>query len=564
MKQNRIGRGKKLLMAVLVLALLLSAGGQAFAEDAPAAKNGEVIILYTSDIHCGVDEGFGLVGLRQIRQTLEDQGYTTILVDNGDSVQGEPIGTLSKGETIIDLMNDMDYTVGIPGNHDFDYGMDQFFALVDEANFPFICCNFTKNGERVFEPYLIKEVCGMKIAFVGVTTPKTLSESTPKYFQDENGNYIYGFMQDETGEAVYEAVQKAVDDARAEGADYVYVMGHLGMFETDRPWTYADVIANTRGIDVFLDGHSHDTEQVVMKNRDGEDVTRSAVGTKLNCIGHSRITADGIQETGIWSWPNTDTAPELFSIDNEMSGEIQKAEETLDATLKKVVAHTNVELTIYDPVAKDNSGNPIRMVRRAETNLGDLCADAYRDQCGADIGIANGGAVRASIGKGDITYGDILTVHPFGNMLCMVEATGQQILDALEWGSRMAPDECGGFLQVSGLSYEIHCSIPSSCKADEKGICVSIGDERRVQNVKVGDEPIDPGKTYTVASIDYILKNHGDGQTAFDGATLLQDSVKLDNQALIDYITGTLGGEVGSEYVNPTGQGRIVVVEKEP
>ncbi|MBQ3380519.1 MAG: 5'-nucleotidase C-terminal domain-containing protein, partial [Oscillospiraceae bacterium] len=228
------------------------------------------------------------------------------------------------------------------------------------------------------------------------------------------------------------------------------------------------------------------------------------------------------------------------------------------------VAHTNVELTIYDPVAKDNSGNPIRMVRRAETNLGDLCADAYRDQCGADIGIANGGAVRASIGKGDITYGDILTVHPFGNMLCMVEATGQQILDALEWGSRMAPDECGGFLQVSGLSYEIHCSIPSSCKADEKGICVSIGDERRVQNVKVGDEPIDPGKTYTVASIDYILKNHGDGQTAFDGATLLQDSVKLDNQALIDYITGTLGGEVGSEYVNPTGQGRIVVVEKEP
>ena len=174
MKQNRIIRGKKLLMAVLVLALLLSAGGQAFAEDAPAAKNGEVIILYTSDIHCGVDEGFGLVGLRQIRQTLEDQGYTTILVDNGDSIQGEPIGTLSKGETIIDLMNDMDYTVGIPGNHDFDYGMDQFFALVDEANFPFICCNFTKNGERVFEPYLIKEVCGMKIAFVGVTTPKTL------------------------------------------------------------------------------------------------------------------------------------------------------------------------------------------------------------------------------------------------------------------------------------------------------------------------------------------------------------------------------------------------------
>ena len=557
------GRIRRLSLAVMLLALLLAVGGQAFAEDAEAEKNGEVIILYTSDIHCGVDENFGLVGLRQIRQVLEDQGYTTLLVDNGDSVQGEPIGTLSKGETIINLMNDMNYDAAIPGNHDFDYGMDQFFALVDEANFPFVCCNFTKDGERVFDPYLIKEVCGIKIAFVGITTPKTISESTPRNFQDENGSFIYGFMQDETGEAVYEAVQKAVDDARAEGADYVYALGHLGLAETDRPWTYADVIANTSGIDVFLDGHSHDTEQVVMKNKDGEDVPRSAVGTKMNCIGHSRITADGIQETGIWSWPNDNTAPDLFNIVNEMTDEIRKAEEALNKSLEKVVAHTNVDLTIFDPEAVDNSGNPIRMVRRAETNLGDLCADAYRSQSGADIGIINGGAVRASIGKGDITYGDILNVHPFGNMMSVVEVTGQQILDALEWSSRMIPDECGAFLQVSGLSYEIHTGVPNSCKEDENGMCVSIGDQRRVQNVMVGDQPLDPAKNYTVAAIDYILRNHGDGQTAFDGATVLQDSVKLDNQLLIDYITGTLGGDVGDGYAEPTGQGRIMIVEED-
>ena len=219
MKKNTIGRMKTLMMTVLVLALLLPLGGQAFAQDAPAEKNGEVIILYTSDIHCGIDQHFGLAGVAQIRQILEDQGYTTLLVDDGDAVQGEPIGTLTKGEAIIDLMNDMKYDVAIPGNHDFDYGMDQFLALTKKADFPYISCNFNKEGELIFEPYVIKEVCGMKIAFVGVTTPETLTTSTPAYFQDDAGNYVYGFLQDKTGEGVYTAVQKAVDDARAEGAN---------------------------------------------------------------------------------------------------------------------------------------------------------------------------------------------------------------------------------------------------------------------------------------------------------------------------------------------------------
>ena len=203
------------------------------------------------------------------------------------------------------------------------------------------------------------------------------------------------------------------------------------------------------------------------------------------------------------------------------------------------------------------------MVRRAETNLADLVADAYRDQSGADVCVINGGAVRVSIEKGDITYGDILSVHPFGNYMCVVEATGQQILDALEWGCRSVPDENGAFLQVSGMSYEVHSEIVNSFETDENGLCTSIGENRRVQNVKVGDEALDPEKTYTVASIDYILLEDGDGQTAFDGAKLVQDRVKLDNQVLIDYITGTLGGEVSDAYADPTGQGRIVIVEKE-
>ena len=532
-------------------------------EPAPEVeKNGEIYILFTSDIHCGIDQGFSMAGLVQIRDTLEAQGYETILVDDGDAIQGEPIGTLSKGETIVNMMNEVGYEVAIPGNHEFDYGMDTFLALAEKAQYTYISCNFNKEGELVFAPYVIKDVAGQKIAFVGVTTPKTITSSTPAYFQNEAGEYIYGFMGDETGEALYQAVQSAVDAARAEGATLVYVMGHLGLEAECIPYTYADVISHTNGIDVFLDGHSHDTEQVVMQNKDGEEVTRQAVGTKMACIGYSHIGADGaVVETGLFSWPNDVSAPELFGIENEIGEKIAAAEEELDELLGQVVASTTVELTIYDPTAVDASGNPLRIVRSQETNLGDLCADAYRDQSGADIAFVNGGGIRVSIPKGDITYGDIIKVHPFGNMMTVIEVTGQQILDALEWGSRGVPSQNGGFLQVSGLTYEIDVSIDTPCVSDDNGMCVSIEGPRRVQNVTVGGEPIDPEKTYTLASHDYMLLNQGDGYTMFDGATVLQDRVKLDNQVLIDYIVGTLGGVVGADYAEPYGQGRITIID---
>ncbi|MCR5042411.1 MAG: 5'-nucleotidase C-terminal domain-containing protein, partial [Clostridia bacterium] len=218
----------------------------------------------------------------------------------------------------------------------------------------------------------------------------------------------------------------------------------MGLEETVSPWTYADVISHTSGIDVFFDGHSHDTEQVVMKNKDGEDVVRSACGTELNCIGYSRISAEeGIVDTGIWSWPNDDSPAELFGIRNPMSEKVDAAMEKLGSTLNDVVAKTAVDLTISDPVETDAKGNPIRMVRRAETNLGDLCADACRAVTGAEVAVVNGGAVRTSIAKGDITYGDILSVFPFGNMMCVIKVTGQQIADALEWGVRNVPGESG-------------------------------------------------------------------------------------------------------------------------
>ncbi len=547
------------LITAFILIITAVSCGKA-PQTAEAEKNGEVIILYTSDIHCGIDKGFGLAGLRQIRDKLEKDGYTTLLVDNGDATQGESIGMLSKGEAIIDLMNAVEYDVATIGNHDFDYGMETFFSLVEKADFPYVSCNFVKEGKPVFDPYIIKEAAGIKIAFVGITTPETIASSTPAYFQNSDGEFIYGFMSDETGEAVYSAVQKAVDSARAEGADYVYALGHIGNDPSSSPWTSEEIIKNTSGIDVFLDGHSHDTNQLVIKNKDGKDVARSACGTKLNNIGYSRISPDeGVAQTDIFSWNNDKSAAELFGIENEIKTKVDAALSALEERLNRVVAKSDVDLTINDPELEDESGNPVRIIRFSETNLGDLCADAIMADTGADISIVNGGGIRTSISKGDITYGDIISVFPFNNEICVIKATGQQILDALEWGAKEVPNEFGGFLQTAGLSYEIDVSVPSPCVADENSMCKGFEGERRVKNAMVGNQPIDPEKTYTVAGSVYVLLNNGDGSTAFNKAELIEKSTKLDNQILIDYIVNDLKGNVGSEYSAPGGQGRITI-----
>ena len=552
---------KKLIGLLLCLALLLGCAG---AEEAAAATLSKpLVVLFTSDVHCGIDSNWGYAGLVAAKEYFAKDNYV-LLVDDGDALQGEPVGTMTRGEAIIDIMNEVGYDIAIPGNHDFDYSVQEFLKLSERAKYEYISCNFNKEGELVFKPYTIREFDGVKIGFVGVTTPDTLRSSTPTYFMNEAGDFVYGFFQDKTGEGLYEAVQKAVDGVRAEGAQYVILIAHLGNQDECIPWRYNDVISNTNGINVVFDGHSHDYDKVVMKNKDGENVIRQACGTKLDTIGALTIQPDGTMDTALLSWDRkTPAAPELFGLQNAGSEAVAKATEELNANLTKVVAKSAVDLVIYDPTAVTEDEKPIRIVRKAETNLGDLCADAYRDQAGgADIAWINGGGIRTELKAGDLTLGDILKVHPFGNSLTVIEVTGQQVLDALEWSVHSMPGEFGGFDQVSGITFEVDCTIESPVTVDENGMFASVdaSKERRVRNVLVGGEALDPAKTYTLASIDYQLLNKGDGYTMFDGCKVVQESVKLDNQVLIDYIQTTLGGVVGEGYDNPYGQGRIVSV----
>lgn len=543
---------KKLKALLLVFCLLLgfTVSGQA----AAAPREKDIVILFTSDVHGSVDSGWTYSGVDVIRKQLEAKGNHVLLVDNGDSIQGEPLATMTAGGAIIELMNTLGYDVATIGNHEFDYGMERFMELAAMANFPYVSCNFNKEGKLVFAPYVIKEIDGTKIAFVGITTPWTLRSSTPKYFMDGKGNFIYGFMQGEDGKKLYVAVQKAVDEARAKGADYVVAMAHLGNVAEDAPYTYADVLSNTTGIDVLIDGHSHDLDQVTMKNKDGQQVLRSACGEKLGAIGYVRIAANGQISTGLYRWNNEENAVAVLGLESAMNEAIAKAKEQFSAALAEVVATSTVDLLTRD------LATGVRLVRNQETNIGNLCADAYRYISGADIAFVNGGGVRSDLRKGALTREDIFKVHPFGNMLCVCEATGQEILDALEYSVHAWPEEFGGWLCPSGISYEVHIYLDSSVQTDEAGMFVGINGEYRVKNVYVGDEPLDLNKTYTVASHNYLLQNMGDGYTMFADNVYTQDNVMVDVQVLITYITEGLGGLIGAEYAEP--EGRIIFVEE--
>lgn len=513
------------------------------------AAEKEIIILHTNDIHCGVSDNLHLEKVSQYKKDLQKEGFPVALVDAGDAIQGTPLGKLSNGESIIKIMNAAGYDFAIPGNHEFDYGMGQFLKLASQLKCGFYCANLTdlKTGRLLLKPYKIIKLGDKKIGFVGVTTPQTLTSSTPKYFQDKNGNFIYGFMEDNSGEKLYKAVQEAVDNARFDGADYVFLVGHLGSNGSLPRWSSSTVAANTYNIDAVIDGHSH--EQYVpphkITNKTGKEVTVVQTGTKLQTLGQITIGTDGSLSFKL--------IRDLLPRDPKVSRVIDKENKRFAAILNQPVGETLVELTCDDPATGK------RRVRSGETNLGDLVADSYRFVLNTDVSLVNGGSIRKTIKPGVFSYNDLLEAFPFINMCTVVEATGQQIADALEVGVVNYPEESGGFLHVSGMSYTIDSHIPSGVVKDAKGNFVRVNGERRIKDILIGGNPIDLKKTYTVGGTSYILKDGGNGMVMFNGCNLLKDAIMTDVDAIMEYVQNHLNAKIKEGYENPYGTGRITV-----
>ncbi len=506
----------------------------------------DIVILFTNDVHCAIDN---YTYLAAYRDDVAGIAKKVILADCGDAVQGKAVGTLTKGTAIVDIMNEMKYDVAIPGNHEFDYGMEQFFANAKAQKAKYICSNFMSKGQQAMDGYTIFTVGDKKIAFVAVDTPETITKSTPTFFQDAEGKYIYSFCGDKTGKELYAQVQKNIDAVMAEKPDYIIGLFHCGEDPASTPWMSAEIIANTTGFNAVLDGHSHTVDKgTVVKDKAGKEVLLAQTGTELKNVGQLAIHSDGKMSASLVS---LGAEGEYTKTNASMSKFLKAINEKNDELLNKVIGKSDVNLTL-----KGLDGQ--RGVRKYESNLGDFSADAYKAVMGADIAFVNGGGIRADIKKGDITYGNVIAVHPFNNAACLIEATGQQILDALEFAYRGTPtEEIGGFLQVSGMTCNVNTTIASSVVMDENKAFVKVDGARRVSDVKVNGVALDPKKTYKLASHNYMLKNGGDGFTMFKGNKILLDSIMLDNEVLITYVKENLKGTIPATYAQP--QARIVI-----
>ena len=561
---------KKLLCVILVLSLILVPLSGVW-----AAESDEIVILYTNDIHTYINGGNTYSQLA----TLKDSIPGALLVDAGDHIQGTAYGSMDKGKTIIDLMNAVGYDLATLGNHEFDYTMEGAMNVLNWANFDYVSANFVHAengvaGESVLESYKVFEVNSVKIAFVGITTPESFTKSTPAYFQDENGNYIYDILGGDDGQALYNAVQTAIDAASAE-ADIVIALGHLGDDASSSPWTSEELIANTTGLDAFIDGHSHSTvEGKEVTDKAGNTVLLTQTGEYLKAVGKMTISADGTISTSLISDLSAyEKDAEVAAIESAWIAQLEEQ-------LGQVIGSTELTFDNYDA-----EGN--RLVRIQETNTGDFAADALyylfdNMDMDVDIAIMNGGGVRNQAITGELTYQSCKIIHTFGNVACLQTITGQQLLDALEWGARQAPDvQVGGFLHVSGITYEIDASIESTVQQDEKGVWIGgPTGEYRVKNVKVYNketgvyEDLDLTANYNMAGYNYTLRDLGDGFAMFSGAVNVLDYVMEDYMVLANYIQGFENGVVAAtnspllskyagmklDYSEVTGCGRISIL----
>ena len=517
----------------------------AFAEETNCffGDKADVTILYTNDVHTYIDNKSPkptYAAIAALKKSIEDTGRDVLLVDAGDHIQGTAYGSMDDGATIIELMNEAGYDLATPGNHEFDYGMARAKAVIQEADFPYVSCNWVdlRTGFNVLPSVKFFFVGGRKIAFVGVTTAETFTKSTPAYFMnDAQTKYIYDILGGEDGQKLYDAVQKAIDKAEFWGADTIIGLGHLGVDPSSSPWTSEEVIAHTHGFTAFIDGHSH----TVMANKQvtdasGKAVTLTQTGSYFKNIGKMTVGADGTITTELINTYEGLDAAVAATASNWISA--------VDDMLGEEIAVGDTKFYINDPATGK------RRIRSGETNLGDFVADGIYtyfneiEELHCDVAIMNGGGIRTDVEAGPWSFKTCKTVSPFGNVACLMSVTGQQIQDALEFGARFAGaegKENGGFLQVAGARYTIHTGTPNTVQTDDKNVWTGSAATPRVSNVEIYDKttgtykPLDPNATYALAGMNYTLRNLGDGFAMFDGATLIKDYVSEDYLVMSSY-----------------------------
>ena len=482
-------------------------------------ESNKITILHTNDMHGRFksdDKVIGIDTVSAIKKSIEN----SILVDAGDTIHGLPFVTLSKGQDAVDLLNEAGYEFMAPGNHDFNYGYERLMELFKnsvklksgENKLKLLAANVKKGGKSVFEPNSIKEmqVNGktVKVGLFGLSTEETAYKTNP--------NNVKGIDFTSPIDAAKEQVKELED----KGADIIVALSHIGTDESSETTSY-DVINAVDGIDVYVDGHSHTTFN---EGKKVNDTLLVSTGEYLSNLGKVELELNDENEI-VKATASLISKEQALSVtpDKKVTEKINEISSKQEEVLSEVIGTNAIEL--------DGKRESVRV---KETNLGNLITDAMLNETNADIAITNGGGIRASISKGDITKGDVVSVLPFGNYIVTKKLTGAQIKEVLEFGVRSYGDSLGGFPHVGGIKFVVDKSR-------------EVGD--RIISLTINGQKLDMNKTYTVATNDFMAVG-GDDYPCFGDVPTLNEYSSLE-ESVTNFIK-TLG------TVSYTKQGRIL------
>ena len=479
----------------------------------------------------------------------EAKGANVIIADAGDYSQGTTYVSTSKGLEAVNMMNAAGYDIATLGNHEFDYGYAKLTENLKSAKFDVVCCNILDaDGNLVFAPSKVVEVDGVKIGFIGVNTPESQTKANPALIKG---------LKWLSGEDMVKAVQ-AEADKLADTVDVTVVLAHLGVDNSSVPNTSYDLFKGLNGVDFIIDGHSH----TVMDKGAAEEPIQST-GSSFKNIGV--IVIDN-EKKAIESNKLVEITAESPA-DVAVAAAAQAIIDKINAEYGVVFAKSEVDLN----GARTVDENGVYGNRDGETNLGDLITDSMMWQVKKNldgitvpeeniVAITNGGGIRASIAKGDITKKDVNTVLPFGNTIAVVYVTGAELLEALEASTYCTPVSLGGFPQVAGIEMTVSVTVPYDANDNTYPGSTYYGPKsiNRVTIDSINGKAFDPEATYAVITNNFLAAG-GDTYYAFASATAQFDTgIPLD-EALMSYITEELKGVVGKQYAAP--QGRITIHE---
>ena len=516
-------------------------------------------------------DSIGYDGLMLYKKELQKKYKNVLVVDAGDHIQGEIIGLISKGLDIIEIMNKIGYNVSTLGNHEFDYEIEDLYNCSEKLKCGYISANFCyrKNKEQIFDKYKILEVGNKKIAFIGITTPQTLTKTKLYKMKDEDGKMKYNFLTDNNGQELYDKTQIYINELKEEyNVDHIIILSHLGD-ESDTPTQYNSsyFISQIYGIDAMIDGHTHKTYNKTCKDKNGNDVLLSQTGTKLSNIGVIKIDSNGKFTSEMIDKvpePKEKEGAEIIKrnnidrwIDKEMNNFLIKLNNSHSGELSIKYGYSDFDFIVSTDEIRDYHKFTCRS---EECTLGNLIADSMIYGGIGDIAFKSSGSIRSDLLKGDITLGKILNVIPYTSEIIIKEISGQDILDILEYSVKYTPNKSPKFLQVSGISFKVNLSIESPVIIDENEMFEKIEGERRVYDVKVGNEKLDENKKYNV-SLDRFIGEGGDGYSMFNKYEEIAIVSNFDNELLADYIQKELNGTIPDRYRKT--EKRIVIIKKE-